>query len=121
MAAINEDVYLIAVYYERNRKGETGYLARDGFQHVKTINVKAASGYYEMGVHTATINKVHLVFLHRSDLYPSPYPDWGAAMTLKQIAVFCKGALEYLCSEKLIPYSSCHYQFQVRVLQKARQ
>lgn len=90
---------MIAVYYERNRKGETGYLSRDpaGFSHVKNIRVNAAGGSFELGIHAAIVNKVHMIFIHHGDLYPSPYPDWGAVATLKQIVVFAKVTLKFTC------------------------
>ena len=92
LAAINEDVHLIAIYYHRNRKGEIDYLNKDpaGFKHEKNITVNAANTNFTLGVHTATVNGVKLSFLHHAELYPSPYPDMGAAMTLKQVVVFCK-------------------------------
>lgn len=92
LADINEDVYLIAVYYDKNRKGEGDYLAKDpaGFKYVKNVTVKTGEGDHTLGVHVGTVNKVKLIFLHNAGLFPSPYPDWNAAMTLRQIAVFCK-------------------------------
>ena len=92
MAAIKEDVHIIAVYYDKNRKGETGYLAKDpaGFSYKKNITVKTAGTSYTLGVHSGVVGGVKLAFLHNSELYPSPYPDWNAAMTLRQIVVFCK-------------------------------
>lgn len=92
LAELGEDVYLIAVYYERNRKGETGYLSRDpaGFKHVKNVKVNVADTWFELGIHSAIVNKVNIIFLHHADLFPSPYPDWGAAATVKQISVFGK-------------------------------
>jgi starch synthase len=92
LAAINEDVYLIAVYYDKNRKGEGDYLSKDpaGFKYVKNIEVKTDEANHTLGVHVGVVNKVKLVFLHNAGLFPSPYPDWNAAMTLRQIVVFCK-------------------------------
>lgn len=31
---MNEEVYIVTPYYHRNKKGETGYLASDGFTHL---------------------------------------------------------------------------------------
>eukprot|EP01022_Parablepharisma_sp_SALTPOND_P008190 TRINITY_DN135350_c2_g1_i1.p1 TRINITY_DN135350_c2_g1~~TRINITY_DN135350_c2_g1_i1.p1 ORF type:complete len:1045 (+),score=80.36 TRINITY_DN135350_c2_g1_i1:2070-5204(+) len=92
LAAIQEDVHIIAVYYDRNRKGETGYLAKDpaGFTYRKNVSVKAAGATYSLGVHSATVSGVKVTFLHNAELYPAAYPDWNAAMTLRQIVVFCK-------------------------------
>jgi len=92
LAEIKEEVMMIAVYYDRNRKGEQGYLAKDpaGFKWQKNITVKAANATWTLGVHVATVNKVKIAFLHHADLYPVAYPDWNCQMTLKQIVVFCK-------------------------------
>lgn len=89
---IHEDVYVISPYYDKNRKGEVGYLAKDpaGFIHKKNITVKAAGNVYTIGVHTGKVSGVNLAFLHHAELFPSPYPDVTAATMLRQIAVFCK-------------------------------
>jgi len=81
---------VIAVYYDKNRKGEKGYLEKDGFEHVKNITVIVGDAKYTLGVHSAAVSNVKVVFLHNPGLYPVPYPDMGAAMTLRQIAAFSK-------------------------------
>jgi hypothetical protein len=81
---------VIAVYYDKNRKGEAGYLERDGFKHVKNVNVSVGDVKYTLGVYAAVVNKVKVVFLHNGGLYPSAYPDMGAAMTIRQMAAFSK-------------------------------
>jgi len=105
LAAIGEDVYVISPYYNVNRKGEVGYLSRDpaGFTHAKNIYVKAAGTEYCIGVHRGEVNKVKLIFLHHADIFPIVYAEGGAAYVLRQISVFAKGCLEFLCSERLIP------------------
>lgn len=92
LAAIDEDVYLIAVYYDKNRKGESGYLARDpaGFRYVKNVTVKTQEAEHTLGVHVGVVNRVKLVFLHNAGLFPSPYPDFDGVSTLRQVVVFCK-------------------------------
>lgn len=94
---------MIAVYYHRNRKGEIGYLEKDpaGFKHVKNLTVSAAGTNFTLGVHTAIVNKVKIIFLHHAELYPSPYPDMGTNMTLKQIVVFSKVRLSFLFYREL--------------------
>lgn len=39
LAKMNEDVYIITPYYHRNKKGETDYLASDGFTHLRNIEI----------------------------------------------------------------------------------
>lgn len=105
LALLNEDVYVITPYYNKNRKGEEGYLANDpgGFSYYKSFQVKAANGQYGIGVHRGVVNKVKLVFLHNAELFPTVYSEGGAALILRQISVFAKASLEYLCTEQFIP------------------
>lgn len=83
---------MIAVYYDKNRKGEAGYLEKDpaGFRHVKNVSVTAGNAKYTLGVHAAVVDKVKTIFMHNATLYPRPYPDFDAANTLRQIVVFSK-------------------------------
>ena len=105
LAGLGEDIYVISPYYNKNRKGEVGYLAKDpaGFTYKNNVIVKAAGATYELGVHVGKVSGVNLVFLHHEQLFPSPYPEGTAATVLRQIVVFCKASLEFLCAEKLIP------------------
>ena len=85
-------MYVISPYYDRNRKGETGYLAKDpaGFAYSRNITVKAGNATFTLGVHCGVVNKVKLAFLHHAELYPFAYPDGNASVILRQIVVFCK-------------------------------
>jgi len=105
LALLKEDVYVITPYYNVNRKGEAGYLAKDpaSFSHVKDIHIRVAGEGHTIGVHRGVINNVNLVFLHNFTLFPAVYAEGNAGYILKQIAAFAKAGLEYLCSEKLIP------------------
>lgn len=71
-------MWVISPYYERNRKGESGYLAKDpaGIHYKDNINVNIASGI-TLGVHEGTVGGVKLAFLHHSEIFPAPYPDFG--------------------------------------------
>jgi len=97
-------VWVISPYYERNRKGETGYLARDpaGIEYKDNITVQL-NVPYTIGVHEGEVNGVKVVFLHHSEIFPIPYPDNGCLETVKQLAVFGKACLEYCCKRTLIP------------------
>ncbi len=44
-----------------------------------------------------------VVFLHHSDIFPIPYAEINASMSVRQIAVFSKACLEYCCKRKIIP------------------
>jgi hypothetical protein len=74
LADLGQDVYVISPYYERNRKGETGYLSRDpaGFQYKDNISVNIAGGT-TLGVHEGVVHGVKLAFLHNSEAFPAPY------------------------------------------------
>ena len=39
LADLGQEVFVISPYYERNKKGVTGYLAADGFKHIENIEV----------------------------------------------------------------------------------
>lgn len=104
LALLGQEVYVISPYYERNRKGETGYLANDpaGIQFKDTITVSIAGGT-SLGVHEGVVFGVKLVFLHNAEVFPLPYQDAGPADIVKQMSVFGKGCLEYCCSRQIIP------------------
>lgn len=36
---MNEEVWVISPYYERNKKGESGYLDKDGIKHQFNIEI----------------------------------------------------------------------------------
>ena len=76
LADLGQDVYVISPYYERNRKGHTGYLAHDpaGFRHTCNIKVNIGSGF-TLDVHEAVVKGVKLAFLHNTDVFPNIYPD----------------------------------------------
>ena len=105
LALLKEDVYVITPYYNVNRKGEAGYLAKDpaSFSHVKNIHIGVAKELHTIGVHRPVINNVKLVFLHNFTLFSIAYAKGTAGYILRQIAAFAKAELEYLYSEKLIP------------------
>lgn len=41
--------------------------------------------------------------MHNHEIFPTPYPDSGPEDTMRQLAIFGKGCLEFLCSRKIIP------------------
>jgi len=104
LADLGQEIIVISPYYERNRKGQAGYLAQDpaGIKYVDNINVNIGGGF-TIGVHEGTVKGVKVVFLHNGDVFPSPYPDAQPAYVVQQIAVFGKACLEYLCQRGLIP------------------
>ena len=105
LAAIGQDVICISPYYDKNRKGESGYLAKDEFkfEHVFNITVNL-DGQYTFGVHYGTGNGgIKYYFLHNFKIFPKPYPDCSVSETVRQLALMAKGSLELLCHLKVIP------------------
>lgn len=95
---------MISPYYERNRKGQTGYLAQDpaGITFVDTIKIQLDK-IYELGVHEGVVGGVRVVFLHHSEIFPAPYSDIGPTGTVRQLSVFAKACLEWCCTRTVIP------------------
>jgi starch synthase len=59
---------------------------------------------YEFGVHYGTGNGgIKYYFLHNANLFPRPYPDFGPAQTVREIASFAKASLQLLCDLQIIP------------------
>lgn len=104
LRALGQEVVVISPYYDRNRKGVTGYLAKDpaGFQYVDNLTV-VADDKYTIGVHEGEVSGVKLVFLHHAEIFPKPYPDITASEQVRTLAVFGKACLEYCCKREIIP------------------
>ena len=105
LAALGQDVYVISPYYERNRKGESGYLAKDpaGIHWVENIDVKFTRETVTLGIHEGLVSGVKVIFLHNEMIFPMPYPDIPPAELIRQLAVFNKGCLEFCCARGMIP------------------
>ena len=104
LAHMGQDVIVISPYYERNRKGESGYLSKDSvpFKHIGNIEVTLDTKY-TLGVHYGVCNNVHLYFLHNFEIFPAPYSEGSNTFILKQICLFSKASLELLCFIKTVP------------------
>lgn len=85
IAKLGQEVIVISPYYERNRKGKTGYLAQDptpgGINYVDTITVDLG-GKVQVGVHEGVVDGVKVVFLHEASIFPAPYPDGQPSFTV---------------------------------------
>lgn len=92
LADLGQEVIVISPYYERNRKGHTGYIQADGIHYKDNLHVDIAGGC-TLGVHEGMVKGVKLVFLHNSDLYPCPYPEAQPDFAVHQISVFAKACL----------------------------
>ena len=104
LVKLGQEVIVISPYYDRNRKGVTGYLAKDpaGFEYIDNISVQVDCKI-SLGVHEGSVGGVKLVFLHHAEIFPKPYPDLKPSDAVRQLSVFGKGCLEYLCKRQIIP------------------
>ena len=61
LVSIGQEVIVITPYYEKNRKGESGYLAKDpaGFKYVGNIDVTLESKV-TFGIHYGVVNGVQI-------------------------------------------------------------
>ena len=80
LAKLGQTVTVISPYYERNRKGQTGYLAHDpaGIRLVDSFTIVVNNQNVAVSVHEGTVRDVKVVFLHNADAFPAPYPAAGA-------------------------------------------
>ena len=102
---MGQQVIVISPYYERiGAKKLPGWLSLDpaGFEYIDNVKV-VADKEYEIGVNEANVGGVLQVFLHHSEIFPSPYVDTTPANVLRQLAVFAKACLEWCCKRQLIP------------------
>ena len=79
-------------------------MAKDpaGIEYKENITI-TLNAQYTLGVHEGEVNGVKIIFLHNSDVFPTPYADNGALETVKQLAVFGKACLEFCCARQLVP------------------
>lgn len=82
LAAIGEEVWVISPYYDRNKRGESGYLD-DCFKWVVNLQVKVGHEHLEMGVFYGKYRDVNLVFLHHGDMFPKVYCEGGPKYVIK--------------------------------------
>ena len=105
LASIGQEIIMISPYYNQNRKGATNYLSNDPFNihYIRNVRINLDNSY-EFGVHYGTGNRgIRYYFLHNAYIFPRPYPDFDAAMTVREIACFAKASLQLLCDLQIIP------------------
>jgi len=64
LAALGCEVHVISPYYNKNNKGESGYLANDNIRWIQNIQQWIGAERCEVGVHEGYVNDVHLVSNH---------------------------------------------------------
>ena len=105
LQALGQEVIMISPYYNQNRKGQSGYLNNDPFNihYIRNVGIDL-DGRYEFGVHYGEGNGgIKYYFLHNANIFPRPYPDFGPAMCVREIACFAKASLQLLCDLQTIP------------------
>jgi starch synthase len=96
-------VYVITPYYQYNKKMETDYLARDGFQYERTIKVASAHFQYQFGIHRGKYCGVNYIWFHNHELFSKPYDGEAALYVTKQLVFFALVTLESFCQLKIFP------------------
>lgn len=105
LKAFGQDIYIISPYYEKNKKGESGYLNNDPFNinYMKNVSVNLDQNY-ECGVHHGEGNGgIHYYFLHNAEIFPKTYPNFNQYETIREISLMAKASLQLLCDLKVIP------------------
>ena len=105
LTSIGQEVIMISPYYNQNRKGISNYLANDPFNihYIRNVAI-SLDNRYEFGVHYGTGNGgIKYYFLHNANIFPRPYPDFGPAQCVREIACFAKASLQLLCDLQIIP------------------
>ena len=105
LETIGQEIIMISPYYNQNRKGISNYLSNDPFNihYIRNVEI-TLDNKYQFGVHYGEGNgSIKYYFLHNANLFPRPYPDFGPAQTLREIASFAKASLQLLCDIKIIP------------------
>jgi len=102
---LGEEIWVISPYYDKNKKGVTGYLENDAanVRHIANIEIQIGDEKYILGMHKGSEKGVHLVFLHNAYLFPQVYADGTQSWRMAQLVAWGKGTLEALCFLRLIP------------------
>ena len=105
LTMLGEEIICISPYYERNRKGETGYLEKDpdDINHIFNMEVSLGDGKYVVGVHYGKVKGVQVYFVHNPFIFPRPYADGDAKFTIQQLSLMAKASLEIFCVIQKIP------------------
>ena len=103
MAKMNEDVMVITPYYELNKRGESGYMKKDGFEYKFNVDIWMLGQKVSVGVHEGLVNGVKLYFLHNIEYFHHAYAGEDANYIVKQLTVYAKASLELFCQLKLFP------------------
>ena len=106
-ADLGEDTYVIVPFFD-NKKNSGGKIELDpngeyGIKYLFNISVNLGKTYEVFGIHHGVINGVKIYFIHNSVQFFEPYPGFDNVSRLKSCTLFCKAALQLLCSIEIIP------------------
>ena len=105
LASLGQEMIIISPYYNINKEGNSNYLSNDplNFQHIRNVTINLDEKY-EFGIHFGTGNDgIKYYFLHNTDIFPKPYPNFEPKMAIRSISCFAKASLQLLCDLNLIP------------------
>jgi starch synthase len=103
LAELGLDVHVISPYYNYNKKGETGYLGKEGIEYSQNITTTAGNEFVECGLHTGEEMGVKLYFIHHWKYFSTPYQSGSPSEQLQALVVMAKASLELLCQLGVIP------------------
>lgn len=83
LAKMGEDVILVTPYYEKNKKGQSGYLEADGIKYLQNVEVICDGVKQIVGVHEGTVNGVRLFWLHHVEFFYTPYSGEDPVYVMK--------------------------------------
>lgn len=104
LANQGQRVVVISPYYDRNRRGETDYLKRDGILYEKNLTVSMPSGEtLDVGFHRGVLNGITYVFFHHAATFMRPYPSGSASFQMRCQVLMALAPLTYCAAEGLRP------------------
>eukprot|EP00274_Cyanoptyche_gloeocystis_P007383 CAMPEP_0196653188 /NCGR_PEP_ID=MMETSP1086-20130531/2781_1 /TAXON_ID=77921 /ORGANISM="Cyanoptyche gloeocystis , Strain SAG4.97" /LENGTH=643 /DNA_ID=CAMNT_0041984253 /DNA_START=70 /DNA_END=2002 /DNA_ORIENTATION=- len=103
LTQLGEDVYVISPYYNKNTKGESGYLAKDNINYSFNVKLWIGEQNVEVGVHEGVVDGVKVLFMHHGEFFPAVYPKMTFQLGVKSVCLIAKGSLELLCQKRVIP------------------
>ena len=99
-----EEIWVCSPYYERNRKGETGYLAKDGIEWTFNVEVDLGTERVTVGIFEKKIApNFRLFFMHNAKYLPSIYPEFSPVMMTGFLVLMAKCPLEICCKLSQFP------------------
>lgn len=104
LVTLGEDVYVVTPYYHFNRRNQSDYLNDEqNFKYTLDFEIKLAGETHVINLYEGKFNGVTIFFLHNVDMFMSANSQGDGMLTLKQICVFAKAALEVFCLKRIIP------------------